>query len=204
MISNLREMTVNRFQIFKANCAGVAAVEFAFIAPVLMLMALAVAEASHAIIAHKHFQKAVSMMGDLVSRETQIGSLGTASSANSDMAGMMNAALQAMYPYNTSTLQMAITAIKANPNTGAQTVAWNYQYNGYPVTACGGSKSMPAAGMITNGNAAILVEAQYTYTPLVSQLVPGFKLPMTFKDQIANAPRGQCPHFGTNASPCDC
>jgi Flp pilus assembly protein TadG len=202
MISKLRKTAISRIQQFKANCAGVAAVEFAFLAPVLILMTLGVAEASHAIIAHKHFQKAVAMMGDLVSREETIGT--TAAEADAAMVGMMNAALQAMNPYPTTTLQMGITAIKADPNNGTQTVAWKYSHNGYPVTACGSAKAMPAAGMITNGNSAILVEAQYTYTPLISQLVPGFKLPMVFNDKIANAPRGQCPHFGANAAPCTC
>jgi hypothetical protein len=118
---------------------------------------------------------------------------------------MMQAALQSMYPYDTSSLQMGITAIKANPNTGAQTVAWSYSHNSYSVTACGGSKNMPATGMITNGNSAVLIEARYEYVPIVSQLVPGFMLPkMIFQDKIANAPRGQCPHWEGNTGSCTC
>ena len=193
MTSKFRQAAIAQFQRFKLNTAGVAAIEFAFLLPILVILMLGVTEASHAIIAHKRFQKAVSMMGDLVSREDTIGS--DVSSAQGTMNGMMEAAKQAMYPYNIATLKMGITAIKADPNTGAQTVAWSYSYNSFPVTACSGSKSMPAAGMITNGNSAVLVEAQYTYTPIISGLVPGFGGNLIFNDKIANAPRGQCPDY---------
>jgi hypothetical protein len=81
-------------------------------------------------------------------------------------------------------------------------VGWSYPYHSYPVSACGASKNMPAAGMITAGNSAILVEAQYTYTPLIGNLVPGFTGSIVWTDRIANAPRGQCPDYAGKKCAC--
>jgi Flp pilus assembly protein TadG len=182
-------------QSFKQSTAGVAAIEFAMILPILALMTLGVAEVTNAVIAHKKFQSAVAMVGDLVSREETIGT--DTDSAKQALAGIMKAAENAILPFNKLDLQMAITAIAANPNTGAQTVAWAYSHQGYDVTACQAPKAMPAAGMIAPGNSAILVEARFTYRPIIKALVPGLtNATITFTDQIANAPRGQCPDFG--------
>lgn len=194
MSVNFRCALKARLQSFKKSTAGVAAIEFAMILPILVLMTLGVAEVTNAVIAHKKFQSAVAMVGDLVSREETIGS--DTNSANLAMQGIMKSAENAMYPFNKLDLKMAITAIAANPNTGVQTVAWAYSHRGYPLTACQAPKSMPAANMITPGNSAILVEAEFTYRPIITSLVPGFTAPIKFKDQIANAPRGQCPDFG--------
>jgi Flp pilus assembly protein TadG len=200
MSANFCRVLKARIESFKQSTAGVAAVEFAMILPILVLMTLGVAEVTHAVIAHKKFQKSVAMIGDLVSRENSIGT--NVSSAQATMDGMMKAAEQAMYPFDTTALKMSVTAISSNPNTGALTVAWAYPYHGYPVTACGQPKSMPAANMIAAGNSAVLVEAQFIYTPIIASLVPGFTAPITFTDQIAHAPRGQCPDYAGNKCIC--
>ncbi|MBK9079229.1 MAG: TadE/TadG family type IV pilus assembly protein [Hyphomicrobium sp.] len=197
----LRQRLAIRLHQFKDNCAGVAAVEFAYLLPLLIIMTYGVIEASRAVMMHKRFQRSVAMVGDLVAREETIGDNQTA--AEAEMAGIMKAAEHIMTPYDFSSLQMGVTAIEADPNNASITkVAWSYPYHAYPVLACGSNKSMPAAGMITKGNSAILVEAQYTYKPILTDLVPGFNVSVQWKDQIANAPRSRCPDFaGKN---CDC
>ena len=150
---------------------------------------------------HKRFQRSIALVGDLVSREEQIGT--TVSEGTTAMAGMMKAAEHAMKPFDTATLKMGVTAIEADPNNAAiTTVAWAYPYKGYPTSACGANKSMPAANMITKGNSAILVEAEYVYTPIIANLIPGFSTSVTWKDKIAHAPRGQCPDYG--GKKCNC
>ena len=190
-----------RLHQFKDNCAGVAAVEFAYLLPLLILMTYGVLETSRGVMMHKRFQRSVAMVGDLVAREETIGD--DAQAANAEMGGLMKAAENAMRPYATASLKMGITAIEADPNNATITkVAWSYSHNGYTTAACGATKAMPAAGMITKGNSAILVEAQYTYTPILTNLVPGFKVSLQWNDQIANTPRSRCPNFaGKN---CDC
>jgi Flp pilus assembly protein TadG len=180
---------------FKGSTAGVAAVEFAYILPVLMMMTFGVIEATRAVIIHKRFQRAVALISDLVSREETLGT--DVATGDAALAGIMKAAEHVMAPYSYSTLKIGVSAISADPNPAitTTTVAWKYSYHGYPTTACHATKAMPAAGMIAAGNSAILVEADYTFTPLLSNLVPGFKASSTWHDKIANAPRGSCPNY---------
>ncbi len=48
---------------------------------------------------------------------------------------------------------------------------------------------MPASGMLTTGNTAIVVEAKYTYAPLLKDLIPGFKTEIEWNDTITHSPR---------------
>ena len=62
---------------------------------------------------------------------------------------------------------------------------------------------MPAANMITKGNSAILVEAEYMYKPILTDLVPGFNVAIKWTDQIAHAPRGRCPNYAGKDCKCE-
>ncbi len=202
MTLSLRQRIALRVHVFKENCAGVAAVEFAYLLPLLIMMTYGVIEASRAVMMHKRFQRSVAMIGDLVSREEQIGDSDAAATA--EMDGMMKAAEHIMKPYDISTLKMGVTAIQADPNNATITkVAWSYPYKGYPVLACNAPKAMPASGMITKGNSAILVEAEYMYKPILTGLVPGFDVAIKWQDQIAHAPRGRCPNWAGKDCKCN-
>jgi Flp pilus assembly protein TadG len=198
---SLRQRLAIRLHLFKENCAGVAAVEFAYLLPLLVVMTYGVIEASRAVMIHKRFQRSVAMVGDLVAREEAIGE--TDSAATAEMAGIMKAAEHIMKPYDVSSLKMGVTAIQADPaNASITKVAWSYPYNSYPVQACNASKSMPATNMITKGNSAILVEAEYTYKPILTNLVPGFNAQIKWTDVIAHAPRGRCPNYAGKDCKC--
>jgi Flp pilus assembly protein TadG len=201
MTLTLRQRLTIRLHLFKENCAGVAAVEFAYLLPLLIMMTYGVFEASRAVMMHKRFQRSVAMVGDLVAREDNIGD--TVATAQTEMNGMMKAAEQAMYPYDITTLKMGVTTIQADPNNAnITTVAWSFPYNGYTVSACAAPKAMPAAGMITKGNAAVLVEGEYMYKPLLTGLVPGFDVSYKWQDKIAHAPRGRCPNYAGKDCKC--
>lgn len=201
MTLTIRQRIKLRVHLFKECCAGVAAVEFAYLLPLLILMTYGVIEASRAVMMHKRFQRSVAMVGDLVAREETIGD--SAATAKAELDGIMKAAEQIMRPYDISSLKMGVTAIQADPNNANVTkVAWSYPYKGYPVQSCNASKAMPASGMITKGNAAILVEAEYVYKPILTDLVPGFNVSMQWTDQIAHAPRSRCPDYAGKNCAC--
>lgn len=202
MTLTFRQRIAFRYRLFKADCAGVAAVEFAYLLPLLIMMTYGVIEASRAVMMHKRFQRSVAMVGDLVSREETIGD--SDSAATAEMDGIMKSAEHVMKPYDTTTLKIGVTTIQADPNDASITkVAWSYPYKGYPVMACDASKAMPASGMITKGNAAVLVEAEYYYKPILTNLVPGFDMQIKWQDQIAHAPRGRCPNYAGKDCKCN-
>lgn len=197
----LRQRLAIALHRFKENASGVAAVEFAYLLPLLLLMTYGVLEASRAVLMHKRFQRATAMVGDLVAREESIGD--TDETAVAQMKGIMAAAEHTIEPYDVSSLKIGVTAIQADSNNASKTsVAWSYPYNSYPVSSCGEKKSMPASGMITKGNAAILVESEYTYKPILTDLVPGFDVAIKWRDQIAHAPRGRCPDYAGKNCTC--
>ncbi|HXE01093.1 MAG TPA: TadE/TadG family type IV pilus assembly protein [Hyphomicrobium sp.] len=177
-----------RIRGFLADGSGIAAVEFAYIAPLLMLMTFGTFEISRALIVHKRFQRATAMVGDLVSREEQLGA--TYPEAKAALDGIMLSAQHVMEPYTSTPLRMAITQLRASSSDAKKTnVEWSYSYNGMPVTNCPLAKNMPAWDMITKGNAAIVVEAQYQYTPLLTNIIPNLIKQMNWSDTMAFSPR---------------
>lgn len=184
-------------QRFVSNVKGVAMIEFAAILPLVLLMALGTFEVGRSVMAHKRFQRAVAMVGDLVAREQDIGT--NADEAAAELAGIIRAAEHAMWPYETEPLKIAVMQISAppNPNSNQTSVAWSYQHNSATVTACGGLKAMPSTGMINGGGYAILVEGEYEYKPIIKNILPISWKTSPFRDIVVNSPRhSNCIKFG--------
>jgi Flp pilus assembly protein TadG len=188
---------------FLLNSSGVAAVEFALLAPLLMLMTFGTFEITRALIAHKRFQRATAMVGDLVSREKQIGS--SEVDPKEVLKGMMVAAEYAMEPFSSTPLQMAIFQLRANSTDATKTtVEWSWSQPDLPITKCPNEKPMPAPNMISKGDAAIVIEARYTYEPFLANIVPGLATTMTWSDTMTFAPRWGSVFYGQDSLNTDC
>lgn len=197
MIARPLQCLSKPFQRFAGNSVGTAAIEFAYLLPVLVLATFGTFEVARGVLMHKRFQRAAAMVSDLVAREDQIGT--SASDANAELDGIMTSAKHVMSPFSTSSLKVGITSIMAKSTDANNTkVQWSYSYQGKSVSAQCASKSMPASGMIAQGNAAILVESEYTYTPYLANLVPGFAANILWTDTITNMPRKKlCVSYGS-------
>ncbi len=176
---------------FGANTAGVAAIEFAYLAPILILSMFGTFEVARAVLMHKRFQRVSAMVGDLVAREPQIGTNQT--SASAEMAGIFASAQHVMRPFSTTTLKLSVQSVRAKSDDANKTkIEWSKGFQGGSEPAVCSNKALPATGMITQGNAAIVVEAQYTYTPIFANLIPGFSNAITWNDTITHSPRNSC------------
>lgn len=181
---------VNLLHKFRRNVAGIAAVEFALLAPLLMLMLFGALEVSRAVLMHKRFQRATAMLGDLVSREASIGE--APGEGVTALNGMILSAAHIMQPFEMATFNINIFEIRAR--TATDIIAeWQYTSSGgNPGTAtitCV-PKAMPASNMITVGNAAIVVESSYMYKPMFANLAPsGFGANIPWTDMITHSPR---------------
>jgi Flp pilus assembly protein TadG len=192
-----------RLRKFAFNTSGVAAVEFAFLAPLLMLMTFGTFEVSRALLVNKRFQRATAMVGDLVSREKQVGS--TPTDASNTLDGMLVSAEHAMEPFSSSPLQLSITQLRASSSDAKKTkVEWSWSYHNMPIASCGDEKSMPAEDMISAGDAAILVEAKYVYKPLLTKIIPGLVSEMTWSDKMTFAPRYGSVFYGQETQNLKC
>jgi Flp pilus assembly protein TadG len=172
---------------FLRDAKGVAAIEFAYLAPVLVLMLLATIETGRAINIDRHFDMATSMAGDLVAREEWLGT--SSSDAQANLDGMMKSIAHIMEPYDISTLKLGIFQVRASPTDASNTkVDWTYSYNGKSVPTQCQSYTLPT-GLIDKGGSVIVVEGSYLYQPLFAGIVPGITGTMSWTDKSFHSPR---------------
>ncbi|MGE0055791.1 MAG: TadE/TadG family type IV pilus assembly protein [Hyphomicrobium sp.] len=188
MFTKLSPLLKRSIARFARNRKGVAAVEFAYIAPLLILALFGTVEVSRAVMMHKKFQRVSAMIGDLVSREQTVGT--APGGALQAINGMMLSAEQVMYPFSTDSLVIKVNSLRAKSNDASRTRSeWNYDSKLNTAQSTCTDKAMPATGMINAGNTAIVVESSFGYAPLLKDLIPGFKTTMTWNDTITYSPR---------------
>jgi Flp pilus assembly pilin Flp len=206
LVSSLR----NRVRALWRDISGVAAVEFGLLAPLLLLMTFGTIELTRALIIHKRFQRATSMVGDLVTRENQLWPENTTSPdpknvpanypafrdiARGNLNGIMTAAVHAMEPYSVTPLVINVYQVWANPKDLTQSkVEWSYGYNWQTGAEthpeCGNAPSFNVDKTVfASGVRAVFVRAQYSYTPILSNLLPAIVHAMTWSDTMVMAPR---------------
>jgi hypothetical protein len=207
-------LTLSRLRRLWTNTKGVAAVEFAMLAPLLLMMTFGTIELSRALIIHKRFQRAASMVGDLVTRETQLWPVAENDDPSApdpkvssnwphyqnesvqNLNGIMTAAAQAMLPYTPSPLSITVYQVWANPTNAIQTkLEWKYSYSwskGTFPSSCTNATAIAKTidqNVLQGGGRAVFVEATYTYTPLFANLLPQLIRQMTWTDTMVMAPR---------------
>jgi Flp pilus assembly protein TadG len=180
---------------------GSAAVEFAFLLPLLSLMLLGTVELGRAINMDRVFTMATEVSGDLVAREEYLGT--TSSGAQTNLDAMMLSIKQIMQPYDSSSLQLGIFSVQASPTNASDTrVVWSYSYNGKSVPSKCATYALPA-GLVAKGGSAIVVESSYIFKPLFTTIIPGN---MTWTDKSFHSPRNSCVDYvkGDNCSTLSC
>ena len=190
---------------FSGDRSGVAAVEFAFIAPLLMLMTFGTFEITRALIMHQRFQKATALIGDLVAREQQLGA--NPGAAYTQLFNMMKAPIMAIAPYSSEPLQLAIYQFRASSTNPALTrIEWSFGHNMAPdsCTTDYRSNSKVPANLLSKGDAAIIIDAKYQYTPLLANLLPKVIKTMTWTDRMTFAPRYGSVFYGQNTQNSSC
>lgn len=183
------------FRAFRTDVTGVAAVEFALLVPLLLMMTFGTIELSRALMIHKRFQRATSMVGDLVTREKQLWPEGeadasvTTTDAKNTLAGIMQSVAHAMEPYSATPLSLRVYQVWAKLDDPTQTkIEWSYQYPTGATVGCGNSKSVDQGVLVGNGR-AVFIEATYAYTPMLSNLLPSIIQQSTWSDTMVMTPR---------------
>ena len=163
---------------FRRDAKGVSAVEFAFIAPVLIICYFGLAELCGAMLSERKASLIASEIGDLVAQGTTMNTAGI-----TDIFAVANTV---MAPLPTTTLKMRISSITADSTGNTYTVAWTKTQGSWsPAVAAGDVVSVPAGLLAANGD-VIRSEVQYTYTSPVSDFV---KTPLTFNETFYLIPR---------------
>jgi len=147
---------------FRRDRSGLAAIEFAMLAPVLVAMFLGSVEVCDALNCQQKVTGMASTAADLVAQETIM--------KNADISNVFSAMNAIVYPYPTSSLQITITSLVDN-GKGGGTVQWSDAQNA-TARAVGATVAVPS-GVITAGGTVILCEVSYPYTSPVTDYITG-------------------------------
>ncbi|OBQ67878.1 TadE/TadG family type IV pilus assembly protein [Mesorhizobium erdmanii] len=148
---------------FCSNRRGVAAVEFALIVPILLIMYFMTMEASQAIETSKKVSRIGSMVADLVTQQPTI--------VKADLDAIMKIGTSTIQPYNRSVPNITITAIQVTTDTPPQVkVVWSRKVaNGVnSVGATAGTATTVPATLNVAGTFLIRVESNLSYAPIIS------------------------------------
>jgi Flp pilus assembly protein TadG len=141
---------------------GVSAVEFAMIAPIMILFYFGLTEFCQGYMAQKRMGHAAAMVGDLVSQTTE----DVTAEQIDDIFEIGDLILK---PFNADTLELRVTSVTRNVNDSV-TVDWS-KGSGITALAKGATVSIPA-DLIEDGESLIISEANYEYDSPVNYVVP--------------------------------
>jgi Flp pilus assembly protein TadG len=137
---------------FAAASGGMAAVEFAMIAPVMIILYFGVTEFSNAYDANTKVTTVASTAADLIAQEKVV--------CNAEMTDTFAALNALMYPFSSSGMEITISSLIDNGN-GTVKVAWSDAQNATPRTV--NSSVTIRAGLVTTGGSVIMAEVKFTY-----------------------------------------
>ena len=141
---------------------GSAAVEFAFVAPLMILMYCGLSETTQGLMASRRTAHVATTIGDLTAQQVQINA--------ATVADIFVVGRAILAPFPTATLNMRITSVKADSG-GTPKVVWSQGYGAMAPLA--GTVTGVPAGLIGPNESTIQAEVSYTYTSSVQKALPG-------------------------------
>lgn len=168
-----------RLRDFWRDRRGVSAVEFALIAPVLIVMYCGMAELTQAMMAQRRLSSIAASIGDLTAQTAQTGP--------ARMADIFTIGSIIMAPFPTTGLKMCVVSVTSDA-AGKDTVAWSKASDA-------GMANCPAAGTVLTdvpvavlpaSKSVILARASYAYASPISLVLPR---PLTFTRTLYLRPR---------------
>ncbi|CAM5514591.1 Flp pilus assembly protein TadG [Aquamicrobium terrae] len=149
---------------FRADRRGVAAIEFAFIAPVLLIMYFMTMEISQGIETSKKISRVGSMVADLIAQQGKTVTKG-------DVDNIMKIAQSTLMPYNRSSPTIIVTGIQMSGDTPPKPViTWSRKVVGdvYSGDAEPNTVTTVPAGLATPNTFLVRVESKLDYRPVVT------------------------------------
>jgi Flp pilus assembly protein TadG len=156
---------------------GVAAVEFALLAPILALLYFGVVELTQGVMTQQRTEHVASTIGDLVSQNTTVSS--------KDVSDIFSVGDTVMYPYPTTSLKMRVSSLQADAK-GAVTVAWSQATGGLTALTVNSTVTGLPTNVLQPNENVIMAESQYTYASAFGRIMP---TPVVFNQKAYLHPR---------------
>ena len=140
---------------------GVSAIEFALLAPIIILMYVGTAEIGNLLTVDRRVETVASTAADLTAQVKTV--------VNNDLNDICDASKSILSPYNTTPLKIVLSSVVADQNNNGK-VAWSYSESqhcggGSPL-AVGSSYVLPTGTTVANSS-VIVAEVTYAFTPLL-------------------------------------
>ena len=186
---------VERAMRFCRDRRGVAAIEFAFIVPVLLIMYFITMEASQAIETSKKVSRIGSMVADLVTQQQTV--------VSADLDAIMKIGTSTLQPYNRSLPTIIITAIQITDEASPKVqVVWSRKLVGstYSADAAKDSATTVPATLKIRNTFLIRVESQLGYQPIIAWTADNVK-PLGLTSAFSNISMGETYYLRPRRSP---
>jgi len=158
-IQGILRRTRARLAEFAGDRRGLAAVEFAMVVPLMLVMFFGTVEFSSGVAVDRKVTLVARTLSDLTSQSTSV--------TDTDIAGFIITANAILTPYSATPLRSTITELYIDPLTHAARVQWS---KGSAPRAAGSTVSIPAALRI-DGTYLIFSEVSYLYVPTVGYVM---------------------------------
>lgn len=154
---------------------GIAAIEMAFIFPVMLLLYFGLVDVTYLMSANRRVTLAASTLGDLVTQSSE-------TITKADLNGIYAAVTPIMDPFPASAVKIQIFAYKKN-GTGA-ILSWSNSKNG----SCGAAPSTTGlANLMTDGNDLVVSRVCVDYEAITGMVFGADSF--TLKDEVILRPR---------------
>jgi Flp pilus assembly protein TadG len=142
--------------------SGAAAVEFALVLPLMLLLYIGSTELSQVITVDRRVTTIAGTVGDLVSRSN------TTVTAT-ELTDYFTAASSIITPFTTTGLQQVVSELAVDTQ-GKATVVWSRATNGgvaHAATSAFSLTDVPEMANLAKGKFLIVAETSYSYTPML-------------------------------------
>lgn len=196
---------LNRLKSFGRDQRGVSAVEFAFIAPLMILIYVGLVQLCQALLTERRASHAAASVADLITQDQSVSS--------TEIQDIFTIGNSIMAPLSAASLKLCAASITSDATTGALKVAWYANSsNGTPSTGC---SSVPSdfpqqqvngvsKPFINPGESVVLTRGEYTYTSIFTSSAL-FPSPVVFKEAFYLRPRkSTCVSYTTGTTTVGC
>jgi Flp pilus assembly protein TadG len=141
---------------------GIAAMEFAIIAPMMIFLLFGSVDLIDVLGASTRAQNAAASLADVVARDTEL--------SNAEVTGLWDALDVLMYPDNAADIDVRITSVRVIDANTAE-VVWS-EGHGMEARMPNSTVALPA-GMMTPGTSLIMAETEFEYSSPIGFLLAG-------------------------------